>query len=197
MDTMSAMQLGNRGNRTLMTRLILAGVLLATLATAVAMTTSRATLPEPTPAHRGAEVQQVDTAEQPPAIAVMTASAALASGKLTLFYLTPVEVCGVRFCVEAAALRQQVARMYGAEIVVVDVPVPARPYAAGAAPQQIDARWDLPAGSPYATWLPAPAETEFGWGLHEPTAVLVTAEGTAVMQSGMFVDGEALGRYLP
>lgn len=194
---MSAMQLGNRGSRTLLMSIIVAGVLLATLAAAVVMTTSRGTVYEPTPALQSLEAGHANTAERPPLIPVMTASTALASGKLTLFYFTPVEVCGVRFCVEGVVLRQQVARMYGAEIVVVEVPVHARPYAAGAVAQQIDARWDLPDSVPYVDWLPAPAETEFGWGLQEPAAVLVAADGTAVMQSGMFVDGEALRRYLP
>ena len=97
----------------------------------------------------------------------MSPAEALVTGKPTLYFFTPAELCQIRYCRQAEMLGRDLQAHYQDRINFVPVTVHAiadydgpEPY-----PQLMYENWDIWPTLPYSTWLPKPAMTEVGLGL--------------------------------
>ena len=109
----------------------------------------------------------------------LSPAATLYSGKPTLFFFYPHEVCQHRYCLQPNQVAGQVAATFGESVNLVPVITHTAPAdeAAATSPTPVMENWDLWLVPPYDSWVPRAEETAFGMGLPAPTLVLVDAAG--------------------
>lgn len=127
---------------------------------------------------------------------VLSASAALANDKPTLFVFSPVEQCTIKYCLTADAVDQWVTKAYEDQINVVEVPVYAAHIYHNGTPPPLFADWDVYPIPSVAEWEPEAELTDFGWGLTESQVVFVSADQATNYQFGASVDYSILNALL-
>lgn len=121
-------------------------------------------------------------------------SEVIGSGRLTLIFFTPVELCQIRYCLQPEQVAKELAIHYPKQVNLVVVPV----YAIDvpAKPQFPLVDLGIYLVEPYVHWLPELAQTTVGWGIVAPELVLVDDAGMVLYRMQETFDVAALGPFM-
>ena len=115
----------------------------------------------------------------------LTPAEALATGKPTLFYFIPLEICQMRPCRPVEAVEAELRRHVPADLNFVPVGVrSAQGMVDWRYPETAFVNWDLYVIPPTLNWLPRPVETNFGQAMDAPQFFLADSEGRLLLSGG-------------
>lgn len=115
----------------------------------------------------------------------MTPAQAAVTGKPTVLYFYPFEMCQIRYCRQPADVASELEQSFGASVNFVAV-------TSYASDEKEDSsltfdNWDLYLVPPYDEWVPESEQTVFGQGLEAPVTILVDGTGRRVAQDSEFI----------